>query len=113
MRKIGRKEAKKSRGFSNLWMGIIDIFQIEGKNVKTRKIENQCQSEEGSLAWDGNFVWASGSGRGEVCGSRKKFSWGERGTERGTGLLRKGGSAELGQAASGSATQAFGWETEK
>ena len=30
----------------------------------------------------GNFVWASGSGRGEVCGSHKKFSGGERGSRK-------------------------------
>ena len=29
----------------------------------------------------GNFVWASGSERGEVRGSRKKFSEGEEGSK--------------------------------
>ena len=32
---IGRKEAGESRGFPNLWMGIIeDVFQMEGKECK-------------------------------------------------------------------------------
>ena len=43
----------------------------------------------------GNFVWASGSGRGEVRGSCKKFSRGK--------VAR--GSSELGKVASDSATQ--------
>ena len=30
----------------------------------------------------GNFDWASGSGRGEVSGSRKKIQWGRRESKR-------------------------------
>ena len=52
-----------------------------------------------------NFVWASGSGGGEVGGSRKKFSGGERRAEGRMRLLRARGSAELREVASGSATQ--------
>ena len=52
----------------------------------------------------GNFVWASGSG-GKVGGSRKKLSGRERGAEGQVRLLRARGSAELGEVASGSATQ--------
>ena len=41
MIEIGRKKAGKSRGFTILWMGIIeDVFQMEGKewieNVKKK-----------------------------------------------------------------------------
>ena len=53
----------------------------------------------------GNFVWASGSGRGEVGGSRKKFSRRERKAEGQVRLLRARGLAELREVASGSATQ--------
>ena len=34
VRKIGRKEASESIGFPILCMGIIDVFQIEGKQCK-------------------------------------------------------------------------------
>ena len=67
--------------------------------------ENLCQSEEGAVALCGQLCVASGSGRGEVCGSREKFSGGEEGAQRGMRLLRARGSAELGLVASGSATQ--------
>ena len=52
----------------------------------------------------GNFVWASGSGRGEVRGSRKKFSSGKGAAKQQVRLLRAHGSAELGKVASGSAS---------
>ena len=56
----------------------------------------------------GSFVWNNGGGRGgEVCGSRKKFSWGKGGAERGMRLLRARGSVELGKVASVSGTQSF------
>ena len=55
----------------------------------------------------GNFVWTSGSGRGEVRGSRKKFSGGEEGAERQIRLPRALDAAKLGKIASGSATQGF------
>ena len=53
----------------------------------------------------GNFVWANGSGGGEVGGSRKKFSGREGRAKRRVRLHRARGSAELGGVASGSATQ--------
>ena len=31
VREIGRKEAGESRGLPMLWMGIVDVFQMEGK----------------------------------------------------------------------------------
>ena len=38
VRAIGRKEARKSRCFPILWMGIIDdVFQMEGKECKDQK----------------------------------------------------------------------------
>ena len=43
----------------------------------------------------GNFVWASGSGVGDVCGSRENFSGGERGAKGQVRLLRARGLAEL------------------
>ena len=37
VREIDRKEAGESRGFSILWMGIIeDVFQMEGKKCKVQ-----------------------------------------------------------------------------
>ena len=53
----------------------------------------------------GNFGWASGSGRGEICGSRKKFSGEEGGEKRRVRLLRACGSAEHREVASGSGMQ--------
>ena len=53
----------------------------------------------------GNFVYASGSGRGEVCDSREKFNGRERGTKGRMKLLRARDSGELGKIVSGSATQ--------
>ena len=52
-----------------------------------------------------NFVWANGSGGGEVEGSCKKFSGGKRRAEGRVRLLREHGTAELREVASGSATQ--------
>ena len=38
VREIGWKEAGESRGFSFLWMGIIeDVFQMEGKECKVQE----------------------------------------------------------------------------
>ena len=53
----------------------------------------------------GNFVWVSGSGRGEVEGSRKKLSGRERGAKGRVRLHRARDSAELREVASGAATQ--------
>ena len=52
-----------------------------------------------------NFVWASGSGRGEVGGNRKKFSGRERRAEGRVRLHKARGLAELKVVASGSAGQ--------
>ena len=41
VREIGRKKARKSRGFPILWMGIMkDIFQMEKRMQRPGKIEN-------------------------------------------------------------------------
>ena len=50
---------------------------------------------------------ASGSGRGEVGGSRKKFSGRERRAKRRVRLHMARGSLELSEVASGSATQSL------
>ena len=52
----------------------------------------------------GNFVWASGSGRGEVGGSCKRFSRRERRAKGRVRLHRARDSAELREVASGYAT---------
>ena len=54
VREKSRKEAGQSRGFPILWMGIIDVFQIEGKECKVQEKlrceeQNPCQSEEDVL----------------------------------------------------------------
>ena len=57
-RKIGQKEAGESRGFTILWMGIIeDAFQIKGKECEDQERlkhvgENKYQSKKGTLALD-------------------------------------------------------------
>ena len=61
VRKIGRKEAGESKGFSILWMGIIeDVFLMEGKKCKIQERfesegKNFCHSKEDALAWDRQF----------------------------------------------------------
>ena len=37
VRKTGQKKAGESRGFPILWMGIIDVFQMEGKQCKDQE----------------------------------------------------------------------------
>ena len=37
VREIGRKKAEESSGFPILWMGITDVFQMEGKKCKVQK----------------------------------------------------------------------------
>ena len=37
VREVGRKEARESRGFPILCMGIIDVFQMEGKECKVQE----------------------------------------------------------------------------
>ena len=62
----------------------------------------------------GDFVWASARGRGEVCGSRGKFSGREEIiAEKGMRLLRACDLSELGQVASGAATQGITLGSEK
>ena len=53
----------------------------------------------------GNFVWANGSGQGEVGGSCKKFIGRERRAEGRMTLFQAHGMVELREVASGSATQ--------
>ena len=53
----------------------------------------------------GNFVSASGSGRGKVGGSRMKFHERERRAEGRVRVFRARGTAELREVASGFATQ--------
>ena len=60
----------------------------------------------------GNFVWASGSGREKVCGSRTKHSWVEGGAKGQVRLFRARGSAELRKVASGSATHGL-WQGDR
>ena len=52
-------------------------------------------------------MWTSGSGGGEVGGSRMKFSESERRAKGRVRLHRARGSAELSEVASGSATQSL------
>ena len=41
VREIGRKESGESRGFSILWMGIMEnVFQMEGKECEDQEIAN-------------------------------------------------------------------------
>ena len=54
-----------------------------------------------------NFVWDSGSGRGNFGGIREKFSGGEKRAEGRVRLLSVRGTAELREVASGSVTQGF------
>ena len=72
------------------------------KNVK-KKIH--ARAKRVLLHGIGNFVWASGSEREKIGGSRKKFSDGEGRAEGRVRFRRKHGSAELGDVACGSATQ--------
>ena len=37
VREIGRKEAGEPRGFPISWMGIIDFFQMEGKECEIQE----------------------------------------------------------------------------
>ena len=37
VREIGRKEAEESRGFPILWMGITDVFQMEGMECEDQE----------------------------------------------------------------------------
>ena len=55
----------------------------------------------------GNFVWASGEGREEVCCSREKFSRVEGRANGCVRLFRAPGLMELRKVASGSAMQSF------
>ena len=114
MRKIGRKEAGESRGFPILWMEIMeDVFHMKGKECKdkgkTEDVQEKIHATARKVLGHGiaNFVWARGSGRGEVCGRRKKFSGREEGAERRMRLLTARGSTKLGKIGSGSSMQCF------
>ena len=49
VKEIGRKEAEESKGFPILWMGIIDVFQMERKKWKEEEkfkiCRRNCKSE--------------------------------------------------------------------
>ena len=108
VREIGWKVAGESRGFPILWMGIIeDIFEIEGKECEVKERLKKIHARARKMHQHGvdNFFWASGSGQGEVGGSRMIFSVRERRAKRRVRLLRTRGSAELREVASGSAKQ--------
>ena len=98
VREINRKEAGESRGFLILWIRIIDdVFQMEGKKCNSQKRLKMWKKfmpdEEGALAWNRQIYLASGNGRGEVCGSSKKFSSEKGGAERQMRLLKTRGLA--------------------
>ena len=86
---IGRKKTGESQCVPILWMGIIeDVFQIEGKECKDQErlkmSWRKSMPERGRCFSNGigNFVYTSGSGRGEICCSREKFCGGEGGAEK-------------------------------
>ena len=62
-----------------------------------KSVKKKIHARARKVLWHGigNFVWASGSGRGEVGGSRKKFSGGEGRAKGRVRLLKARGSAEL------------------
>ena len=72
-------------------------------------VEKKIHARAWKVLWHGigNFVWASGSGRGKVGGSRMKLSASERRAEGLVRLHRARGSAELREVASASATQSL------
>ena len=69
------------------------------------KIKIHARVREVLLRGIDNFVWVSGSRRGEVFGSCEKFSGGGVGAEREMRLLRARSQSELEQVAFGSAKQ--------
>ena len=96
------------------------FLKVEGRGTLVGAIEGRIEelvggqnpgpeasprSKKRGSKGDVNFVWASGSGRGEVGGSCKKFSGGEWRAEERVRLLRARGLVELREVASGSATQ--------
>ena len=62
-----------------------------------KSVKKKINARARKVLWHGigNFVWASGSGRGEVGGSRKKFSGGEGRAKGRVRLLKASDSAEL------------------
>ena len=79
-------------------------MQSPGK-IKDVKKKNHARARKVLQHGIDNFVWASGSGGGNVRGSRKKLI-GKKGRANGqVRLLRARGLAELEKVASGSATQ--------
>ena len=90
-------------------MGIVDGFQMKGmqRPGKIKNVQEKIHAKARNVLQHsiGNFVWARGSGRGEVYGSSEKFNRGEEGAEVRMTLVRAPDSVELGQVTSGSATQ--------
>ena len=112
VREIGRKEPGESRGFPILWNGNNGRCLPDGRKGMRRsgKIEDMkkkihARARKVLQHGIGNFVWASGSGRGKVGDSRKKFSESERRAKGRVRLHRARGSVELREVASGSTTQ--------
>ena len=110
---IGQKEARESKAFLILWMGIIeDVFQMEG---------NECKNQERSMPERGRcFSMGLATLSGPVAVNKKRFvsaarnfSEGEGEAKREMHLFTARGSAELEKVASGSATQSFWLENRK
>ena len=78
-------------------MGIIeDVFQMEGKECKVQeRLKMKIHARARKVLQDGinDFVWTSGSGGGEIRGSRKKFSGREGRAEGKVRLHRARGGA--------------------
>ena len=53
-------------------------------SIKIENVKKKIHARPRKMLWHkiGNFVWASGSGRGEVRSSCKKFSRGRRGEQK-------------------------------
>ena len=64
---------------------------------KIEDVKKKIHARARKMLWHGigNFVWASGSGRGEVGDSRKKLSGSEGRAKGRVRLLRARGSADL------------------
>ena len=74
---------------------------------KTEDVKKKIHARTRKVLYHGigNFVWTSGSGRGEIGGSHKKFSETERRAKGQMRLHRACGFGKLREVAPGSATQ--------
>ena len=111
VREIGRKEARESSGFPILWMGIIDVFQIKGKECKDQEGLKMCtiksMPERGRCFSMREATWSGPVAVDEKrCMAAGNILAEEKGRAKGRiRLSRARGSAELGKVASGSAAQ--------